>query len=208
MAKVLEKTERRLGEKLFLKGERCIGPKCAVSRRGYPPGAHGKTGRRRRDSSELGALLREKQIIRLLYNLDDRDIKQYINKATVQKGVFTSNVLHFLEHRLDNLIYRLGLADSRRAARQEVVHGHITVDGSIVRTPSYQVKKGQTIGIREQSLKKGVFADIQERLKKIEPPIWLSLDKNSKTGSLISEIDIGQAEMPADIAKIKEFYSR
>ena len=119
MAKVLEKVERRLGEKLFLKGDRCIGPKCAFTRRSYAPGLHGK--RKRRGSSEYGELLRAKQRVRFVYGLDDRDIKKYTQEAESKSGVFSSNFWHLLESRLDNAVFRLGFAPSRRNARRETI---------------------------------------------------------------------------------------
>ena len=205
MAKVLEKVERRLGEKLFIKGDRCAGPKCALVRRTFAPGAHGKG--RRREPSEFGQLFREKQKIRFIYGLDDRDVKRYITLATSQKGTFAANVLKLLEKRLDNVVFRLGFADSRRMARQVVGHGHITVNGKIVSIPSFQVKKGSVIAIKELSLTT-VFKGVDERIKSYEAPKWLALDKSKKAGTLTADPDADDVQTTVDITKIKEFYSR
>ena len=206
MVKILEKVERRLGEKLFIKGDRCAGPKCAMVRRSYAPGVHGKG--RRREPSEFGQLMREKQKIRFLYGLDDKDLKRYITIALMHKGAFTAHVLRLLECRLDNVVYRLGLAHSRRMARQAVDHGHVTVNGKIVSIPSYRVKKGDVIAPKEHSLKSGVFAGLEERIKSYEAPRWLSLDKGQKTGTMTADPEADDIQTTVDITKIKEFYSR
>lgn len=207
--KVLEKAERRLGDKLFIKGDRCVGPKCAAVRRAYPPGVHGKSGKRRRESSEYGSLLKEKQKARFIYGLDDSDLKSYITRAvSLKMGVFGSNVLRMLERRLDNALYRLGFASSRRFARQAVVHGHVMVNGRTVRSPSYNLRKGDVIGLKETSLKSGTFAGLDDRLKSYNSPSWLRSDKAKKTGTVAGEPEVDDIQMSIDITKIKEFYSR
>ena len=206
MVKILEKVERRLGEKLFIKGDRCAGPKCALTRRSFAPGAHGKA--RRREPSEFGQLLREKQKIRFLYGLDDRDVKRYAKKAALLKGTFSDNVLTLLERRLDNVIFRLGFADSRRKARQAVRHGHIAINGKTVSIPSYQIKKGEVISIKERSLKTGFFAGIEDRLRGYEAPRWFTLDKGQKQAVVAADPNIADLQSTVDITKIKEFYSR
>lgn len=212
MTKVLEKVERRLGEKLFIKGDRCVGPKCALVRRSYAPGMHGKgkgKGKgRRREPSEFGALFREKQKIRFTYGLDDKDLKKYINIAVSKKGTFGTHVLKLLESRLDNVLYRLGFADSRRMARQAISHGHVTVNGKRVSTPSYQIKKGNIIGLKEQSLKSGFFKGIDDKIRSYEAPRWLSLDKSGKVGTVTRDPEGDDVQMSVDITKVKEFYSR
>ena len=205
MTKVLEKVERRLGEKLFIKGDRCAGQKCAFARRSFAPGVHGKS--RRREPSEFGALFREKQKVRYLYGLDDKDLKRYIVMAGSQKGMFGANVLKLLERRLDNVVFRLGFGDSRRMARQAIGHGHIMVNGKIVSTPSFQVKRGNVISIKESSLG-SVFKGIDDRLRSYEVPRWLGLDKNKKAGTMTADPEMDDAQIPANITKIKEFYSR
>ncbi|QQG45106.1 MAG: 30S ribosomal protein S4 [Candidatus Sungiibacteriota bacterium] len=208
MVHVLEKKERRLGEKLLLKGDRCSGPKCALIRRGYPPGIHGKKKGRRRGSSEYKQLLNEKQKIRFLYGLDDRDMEQYSKKAASRSGIFSSNLTRLLERRLDNTVFRLGLAVSRHNARQLVGHGHVLVNSKTVNIPSFQVKKDDLISLKESSLKSDLFRDLEMRLKKYEAPAWLSLDKNKKVGKVVGLPENENVGAVADITKIKEFYSR
>lgn len=209
MSRVLEKVERRLGEKLLLKGERCAGPKCAVVRRGYPPGIHGKTRKRKRASSEYGVLLREKQKVRFLYGLDDKDVRRYTQEAAARPESFRTNFLKLLERRLDNVVFRLGLAESRRMARFLVNHGHITLNGRKVNIPSSRVKKGDVVAIKERSVSSVLFAYLDDRLKKYEPPLWLSLEKNKKTGKVTRLPDeAGDFQENIDLSKIKEFYLR
>ena len=208
MPKVLEKVERRLGEKLFLKGERCVGAKCAAVRRGYPPGAHGKKRASRRAGSEYGQMLREKQKVRFFYGLDDRKVERYSKEAARRGGLFGKELMRLLETRLDNAVFRLGFAESRRSARMMVSHGHITVNGRILNIPSYRVKKGEEVAIREISLALSLFEGLEARLKKIETPRWLNLDRSKKSGKMIS---LPEAEDQREIfafAKVKEFYSR
>lgn len=211
MTRVLEKTERRLGEKLFLKGERCTSPKCAMIRRAYPPGAHGKSkgrSRRRGSGSEFGLLMREKQKVRFLYGLDDKDIERYNIKASTKAGIYSANFLGLLETRLDNAVFRLGFAESRRIARQLVGHGHVLVNNRVVDIPSYQVKKGDVVSLKEKSLASPIFSELEPRLKKHEAPKWLMVDKVKKTGTVSRLPDADDAGITMDIAKIKEFYSR
>lgn len=208
MPRVLEKTERRLGERLLLKGIRCSGPKCATVRRAYPPGAHGKKRGKRRGASEYGELLREKQKIRFLYGLDDREVERYSKKAARITGVFSSNFLRLLENRLDNVIFRLGLAESRRIARQLTSHGHVLVNGKRVSIPSYQVRAGDVIALREQILSSTLFYEFDARIKGYEAPRWLELDKAKKSGKVLRLPDAEDAATTIDIIKIKEFYSR
>lgn len=204
--KVLEKVERRLGEKLFLKGDRCVGPKCAVVRRGYPPGIHGK--KRKRGPSEYGELLREKQKVRFIYGLDDRVIKRYTQKAASGPGIFSSNLWGILERRLDNVLFRAGFLPSRRMARKFISDGHILVNGVRVTTPSYLAAKGNAIKLKDKILDRGPLVDLETRLKKYEPPSWLELDKNKKEVRVKDFPAIGDLEMDFDATKVKEFYSR
>lgn len=205
--KLLEKVERRLGERLFLKGERCLGPKCALVRRAYPPGAHGKGRKKgRRGLSEYGELLREKQKVRFFYQLDDKDMRRYTKEAAEKAGIFSSNFLQVIESRLDNVVWKLGFASSLRVARQLVSHGHITVNGRRVNIPSYRLSKGAVVGIREASLP--IFTDMEARFKKYEPPVWLLLDKEKKMGTVVAVPIIEDLEANIKVTKIKEFYSR
>ncbi len=204
--KVLEKVERRLGEKLFLKGDRCIGPKCAVTRRGYPPGIHGK--KRKRGLSEYGLLLREKQKVRYLYGLDDKDMKRYTKEAVSKPGIFGSNLLRLLESRLDNVVFRAGFSESRRIARRLVSDGHMRVNGKTLNIPSARMKKGDIVSIKEKIIGRGPLAELEPRLKKYEPPSWLDLDKNKKEVKVAHEPQVNELEVQLDVTKIKEFYSR
>lgn len=206
MTKVLEKVERRLGGKLFLKGDRCVGPKCAVIRRGYPPGVHGK--KRKRGASEYGELLREKQKIRFLYGLDDKDLKRYTQEASSRPGIFSSNLLGLLERRLDNVIFRAGFLPARRAARKAVSDGQVLVNGRRVTIPSYLVAKGDTLKLKDKIIGRGPLIDLETRLKKYEPPVWLELDKNKKEVKIKDYPVTGDLEVDLDPTKVKEFYSR
>ena len=208
MAGLLEKVERRLGEKLFIKGDRCLGPKCAVARRAYPPGAHGKKRTRKRETSGFGALLAEKQKMRFLYGLDDKDIERYSKEASLRKGIYSSILLRMLEERLDNVVFRLGFAYSRRSARQLIVHCHVTVNGITARAPSRALRKGDAVSLKERFLKSPAFAHIADYLKKCEAPQWLSLDKAKKAGIMREHPEGGDIGILIDAAKIKEFYSR
>lgn len=202
-----EKIERRLGERLFLKGDRCLGPKCAVVRRNYPPGIQG-TKRRRKDSSEYGALSREKQKVRYFYGIDNKDIKRYTESALKKRGVFSFHILQMLERRLDNVVFRLGFAASRRQARQMVGHGLVKVGAKIVRTPSYQVAKGEVISLKEGAAKSALVTAAEQRIKKYESPQWLQIDKVKRTGTVLRIPEEGDVEIIFDASKIKEFYSR
>lgn len=206
MTKILEKTERRLGEKLFIKASRCAGPKCAVVRKSYPPGIHGK--KRRRGLSEYGQLMKEKQKVRFLYGLDNKDIARYSKEAVQKTGLFSDVLISLLESRLDNVLFRLGLAQSRREARQLVGHAHVLVNGRTVTIPSYQTKKGEQVSLKDRTLALTIFENLTERLKKYDPPKWLNLDKNKKAGTVLEKPQLDSTEILADLMKIKEFYSR
>lgn len=213
MPRILEKTERRLGEKLFLKGDRCIGPKCAVVRRAYAPGIHGpKKGRgkgRGGRASEFGELQREKQKLRFFYGLDDREIKRYVEHASRKAtGLFDTHLTRMIESRLDIVVRRLGFVPSGRAARQAVSHGHIMVNGRSVRTPSYQTKQGDVIGFTPKGARAGNFAALGEHLGAVQTPPWLTLDPGSKTGTIAGIPERDHSGATFDVVKIKEFYSR
>ena len=179
---------RRVGEKLFLKGERCFGPKCAIARKPYVPGPATKSGKTRRASStEYGIKLRERQKIKFSYGLRTRQFDNYTQEAENKAG--GGNVMaalySFLESRLDNVVFRMGLADSRSVARQIVTHGHVMVNGRRVDIPSYRVSVGNKISVRPQSSVKAVFKDIDAKMKKHSAPVWLKLDKAKKEGEII-----------------------
>ena len=206
MPRILEKKERALGEKLFLKGERCAGAKCVMVRRNYPPGAHGK--RKRRASSEFGTLLREKQKARFLYGIDDATVRRYSKEAAFAKGVFSSNFWRILESRLDNVVFRLGFSVSRRAAQQAINHGHVLVNEKTVTISSFRVAPGDVISLKERTARLGLFQDLGSKLARQQTPQWLLIDPEKKTGKIAKAPDVEDLETMFDATKIKEFYSR
>ncbi|MBI2033976.1 MAG: 30S ribosomal protein S4 [Candidatus Liptonbacteria bacterium] len=179
-----EKKERRLDEHLHLKGERCNSPKCAMIRKPYPPGAHGKK-RQRKNLSEFALQLREKQKFKVSYGLDERGLGELYRKARKETGSTALKLLELFERRLDNVVFRLGLTPSRLMARQEVVHGHILVNQKRVRSPGLLLKVGDVVGIRGESKPKTAFRELKEKLKKYEPPSWLHLDVENLEGRVI-----------------------
>ncbi|MDP3795040.1 MAG: 30S ribosomal protein S4 [bacterium] len=198
---------RHVGEKLFLKGERCFTPKCAVVRKPYKPGVHGK--RRGRAPSEYGRQLLEKQKLKALYGVREEQFRRYIASASGQESNNIEALLSGLERRLDNAVFRLGLGFSRSIARQLTSHGHILVNGKRITIPSYPVGPGDVLTIRKESADKGPFKDVSERLKKYTPPAWLTLDLEKLEGKVVrlpTLEDIGTP--PANIQTILEYYSR
>ncbi len=204
MQRIKEKRERALGVKLSIKAERCNSPKCATVRRPYRPGAHGKAFVRA--GSEFKVQLQEKQKIRFSYGLTDRQLELMFKKASGKSGNLVERVVQSLESRLDNVVYRLGLAESRSIARQLINHGHITVDGRKVSVPSYAVKPGNKIGIREESKGHPYFKELGERLKNYVPPTWLSINPEKFEGEATSKPR--DVEMPFDINAVVDYYSR
>lgn len=196
---------RRAGEKLFLKGERCHSPKCAMVKRDYPPGAQGKNRWKR--VSAYGKQLKEKQKIRHWYNLREKKFKRYVKDALNQRGKGENSqevLIRSLEKRLDNVIFRLGLASSRSEGRQLAGHGHFLVNGRRVDIPSYEVKKGDKIEIKNKD--KAIFSQLEMKGKEI--PSWLEFDIKSKTGEVVGEPTVEEAAPPAKLPVIFEYYSR
>jgi len=198
---------RRVGQKLFLKGERCFSQKCAMIRKPYIPGLHGKS-RRRKGISEYGQQLIEKQKVRYVYGVSERQFKNYFKEIVGQKGNKEELLVNKLESRLDNVVFRLGWARSRALARQIVGHGHILVNQRKVDIPSYSVKKGDVIQIKEKDKKLALFEDLKLTLKKYEAPSWLSLDKQKLTGKIIGQPKIADIGKVGEIGMIIEYYSR
>lgn len=199
---------RQVGEKLFLRGERCLGTKCGMVRKAYPPGVHGKAMGQRRKISEFGRQLMQKQRVKKIYGVLERQFKKYFEQAQAQKGDARENLMRKLEMRLDNVIFRLGLAKSRQAARQMVSHGHILVSGKRVTIPSYGIRAGETISLRERTKKSKLLEDIAASIKKQEVPSWMTLDKEKLEAKIVgapSGDDLGDL---APIGLIVEFYSR
>jgi len=197
---------RRAGQKLFLKGERCFTPKCAIVKKPYPPGLRKK--RRRSNLSEYGKQLAEKQKLRRIYGINEKQLKNYFKEASKGRGVATDLFLSKLETRIDNVVFRLGWAESRSKARQIVSHGHILLNNKKIDIPSIIIKKGNEIEIKKSSLKKPLFKTLDTRLKKYKTPSWLSLDKKDLKGIVLSEPNIEEIEIPVDLQMIVEYYSR
>ncbi len=197
---------RRAGQKLFLKGERCFSQKCAMIRKPYIPGLHGKS--RRKGISEYGQQLIEKQKVRHIYGVSEGQFKNYFKKIVGQRGNKEELLVNKLESRLDNVVFRLGWAQSRNLARQMVNHGHILVNQRKVNIPSCQVKKGNIIQIKEKSKKLSLFRDLKINLKKYETPAWLSLDKQKLEGEIIDQPKVADLGKIGQIGMIIEYYSR
>lgn len=196
---------RREGEKLFLKGDRCYTDKCAFDRRPYPSGQHGQ---RRSKATEYGIRLREKQKVRRIYGVLERQFRKYFAIADAGKGVTGEMLLALLERRLDSVCYRLGFAATRSDARQLVRHKHVLVNGKPVSIPSFLVKPGDTVSIREKSRQKGRIATALEGVERRGVPEWLTLDKGAFAGKVVSPPVREAITLPIKEQLIVEFYSR
>jgi small subunit ribosomal protein S4 len=201
---------RREGEKLFLKGARCLGPKCSVERRSYPPGQHGKDAQFRRGrGSDYSLQLREKQKARRVYGILERQFRRYFREALRRPGLTGSNLLSILETRLDNVVYRMGWADSRNHARQLVQHGHISVNDRRTNIPSYLVYPGDVITIRDGSKNRKYFKEIGAYMEQRPPaPEWLSVDMAAMKGVIERLPERRDVEIPLNEQLIVEYYSR
>lgn len=199
---------RREGAKLYLKGDRCYSPKCAIEKRNFPPGPHGQSGAFRRKMSDYATQLREKQKARRIYGVLERQFRRYFAEASKSTGVTGAALLQLLETRLDNVVYRLGLASSRKQARQLVLHGHFTVNGEKVTVPSYIVKPGAQIAVAEVSRKSAYFQALAKELTHRQPIEWLAFDANTLTGSVLNLPSRQQIETPLKEQLIVEYYSR
>ena len=196
---------RRESEKLFLKGDRCYTDKCAVERRKYPPGQHGQ---RRRKFSDYALQLREKQKAKETYGVLEKQFKKYFYMADKGKGVTGDNLLQLLERRLDNVVYRLGLASNRRQARQLVLHGHINLNGRRVNIPSCLVRPGDIVSIMDGSKKLHV---VEENVSKIEHrglPGWVEMDVNTLSGKVLHNPARDEIMLPVQEQLIVELYSK
>jgi len=199
---------RREGMKLFLKGERCLSPKCAMERRAYAPGSHGKQVRFRRQRSDYGEQLREKQRAKRTYGILERQFRRYYGLAERSRGQTGANLLSILERRVDNVVYRLGIADSRAQARQLVTHGHFDLNGRKHNIPSALVSAGDEIRVRESSRKNGYFRDLAEVLEHRTVPEWLSLNASDMSGTVTAIPKREQIDVPFSEQLIVEYYSR
>lgn len=197
---------RRIGEKLFLKGDRCFTAKCAMVKRNYAPGFHGPKGHKR--LSGYGLQLQEKQKAKKYYGLLEKQFRLTYAKASKKQGDAGKNFLRLLEMRLDNVVYRLGLASSRSQARQLVTHGHFTVNSRKTDIPSFSVKIGQVIKIRKSSLGNRFFRNIEEKVKKADRPSWLNLDVKDLSCKVLHEPKDTDLPQNINVQMIIEFYSK
>jgi small subunit ribosomal protein S4 len=193
----------------MLKGERCVGPKCAIEKRNYPPGQHG-SGFRRRQASDYALQLREKQKARRIYGVLERQFRRHYAMAARKKGVTGKALLQILERRLDNVVYRLGFADSRPQARQLVNHGHFTLNGRKTDIPSAIVKVGDVIGVRPESRTRAYFKDLDEAriLTKKAIPGWLTMNAAQMQGTVQTLPERDELEVALSEQLIVELYSR
>jgi small subunit ribosomal protein S4 len=194
---------RRENMKLFLKGERCLTEKCAIERRAYPPGEH---GRGRTKQSEYLLQLREKQKARRYYGVLEKQFRTYYVKASRRSGITGENLLRMLELRLDNVVYRLGFAASRSQARQLVRHGHFVVNGSRVNIPSYQVQPDDVISLREGAAARAAVTDATDLTASVAP--WLQADHDNLTGKVLRLPDRADIDTPVQEQLIVELYSK
>jgi len=203
---------RREGEKLFLKGVRCLTPKCSVEKRTYPPGQHGKDAQFRKSrSSDYNTQLREKQKARRIYGILERQFARYFTEAQNRPGLTGTNLLILLERRLDNVIYRLGLADSRPHARQLVQHAHFDVNGVSTNIPSYLVRPGDKITVHGNSVNLKYFREIRAYIDdRPRPPEWLQVDLGGSvfTGTVSRLPERRDMQLPLNEQLIVEYYSR
>ncbi len=209
MGKLLDpkcKQCRREGTKLFLKGEKCLSVKCPIVKRNYPPGIHGVKGRRR--PTEYGNQLREKQKAKRVYGILERQFRNYYLKAIRQKGDTGETIQQFLEMRLDNIIFRLGLAKSRKQARQMVNHGLFLVNNKKVNIPSYQVRTKDEIAINPGKIESKIFTDLEKKLEDYESPAWISFDIKTKKAKILNKPSGKELEQTFNPRLIVEFYSK
>ena len=200
---------RREGMKLFLKGERCLSPKCAMERRAFPPGIHGKKQTFKRKTSDYGVQLREKQKARRIYGVMERQFRRYFEEANRTTGLTGINLLSMLERRLDNVVYRLGFADSRAQARQIVRHGHFEVNGRKTNIPSFQVSTGDVINVRQSAISKTYFKDRAQLMQgTARVPNWLRLNMAGMNAEIVANPAREDTEISLNEQLIVEYYSR
>jgi small subunit ribosomal protein S4 len=200
---------RREGEKLFLKGERCFTPKCAFERRGYPPGEHGKSAQfRRRRESDFNRQLRAKQKARHIYGILERQFRRYYEVSLQRRGLTGLNLLQILEARLDNIVYRLGYADSRAQARLLVTHGHFSVNGRRTDVPSMLVEPGDEVAVRQESRSRTYFKNLSEVAEEKTVPDWLDRDLRNLSGKIIRLPERAEIDGNLNEQLIVEYYSR
>ena len=199
---------RREGQKLFLKGIKCYTEKCPVERRDYPPGHHGPAQARRRKQSDYAGQLREKQKVKRIYGLAEKQFRNLFEKAAVQAGITGDNLIVALESRLDNIVFRMGFAASRAAARQLVRHRHVEVNGRIVDVPSYQVTVGDEIAVKAKSRQLALVEESLESRTRPELLEWLALDEKNRVGRMVRQPDRQDIPMAVQEQLIVELYSK
>ena len=198
---------RREGCKLHLKGERCNSDKCSLNRRAQAPGQHGAANNRRR-VKEYSLQLREKQKAKRYYGILEKQFKNYFEKADRKEGQTGENLLTMIERRLDNVVYRMGMAESRKEARQLVLHGHFTVNGKKVNIPSYEVSKGDVVALKENSRKLGKFKMLIEDINARTIPAWMDVDKENIVATLKELPKREEIDFPFEEHLIVELYSK
>lgn len=197
---------RREKQKLYLKGSKCFSGKCPIENRNYPPGQHGLSRRTR--MTDYAVQLREKQKVRKTYGVLENQFRRYFEEASKKSGITGENLVRFLEKRLDNTIYRLGFAPSRKSARQLILHKHFFVNGKVVNIPSYLLKSGDSIQVREKSKKLEIIHDSMKRMKDNMMMPWLTLDKANMKGTFLKEPDRTEVPFHANEQLIVELYSK
>ena len=199
---------RREGTKLFLKGSRCLTEKCAVEKRSYAPGQHGQASGRRRKASQYSRQLREKQKVKRIYGLSEQQFRNTFKRALSEPGRTGENLLIALETRLDNIVYRMGLALSRKAARQLVRHRHVEVNGRPVDVPSFQVLPGDEVRVAKRSREMDVIAVSLELASKGQPVSWVAVDRGTMTGKVVERPTRDAIPIAAEEQLIVELYSK
>jgi small subunit ribosomal protein S4 len=199
---------RREGTKLFLKGTKCFTEKCPVERRPYPPGQHGQSQSRRRKSSEYSKQLREKQKIKRMYGVSETQFRNTFEKVSKLPGITGHNLLAALESRLDNLVYRMGFAPSRKAARQLIRHRHLEINGKIVDIPSYAVAPGQEVRVRTKSREMILVQGAMEQATRGASPSWLAVDRDTFSGRMLERPSRPNIPIAAQEQLVVELYSK
>ena len=200
---------RREGEKLFLKGDRCFSPKCAMEKRAYPPGQHGRMAQwKRSKASDFGAQLRAKQKARRVYGVLEKQFRRYYKQALKARGVTGLTLLQILESRLDNVIYRMGFASSRAQARQLVSHGHFMVNDRRTDVPSMQIRPGDVIEVREGSRKKVIIKELMALAEERPAPDWIKRDVKKMSGGIDRLPERTEIDANLNEQLIVEYYSR
>lgn len=199
---------RREGTKLFLKGTKCFTEKCPVERRPYPPGQHGQATSRRRKSSEYSKQLREKQKIKRIYGVSETQFRNTFEKVSKQPGITGHNLLAALESRLDNLVYRMGFAPSRKAARQLIRHRHVEINGKLVDIPSYVVAPGQEVRVKQKSRELLLVQGAMEQATRGASPSWLAVDRDTYSGRMLERPSRPNIPIAAQEQLVVELYSK